>query len=74
MLTYFGLFGCLVVLVCAKETPSVKPAAKPAKAKDLAIVESQEHNFLEAPSYRSYRQNNNEYNEEGGSVSKFLKF
>lgn len=72
MLTYFGLFSCLVVLVCAKEAPAAN--RKPAKAKDLAIVESQEHNFLEAPSYRSYQQNNNAYNEEGASVSEFTQF
>ena len=69
MLVYFGLFSCLVILVLSKETPAA--TRKSAKPKDLAIVESQEHNFLEAPSYRSYQQNSNGYNEEGGSVSDF---
>lgn len=48
--------------------------AKP-KSSDLNVIESQEHNFLESPSsYKRYQQNNNAYNEEGGSVSFVFNF
>lgn len=67
MLTYFGLLSCFVILVLSKELPKPKRYSKP----DLAVIESQEHNFQEAPSYKRYQQSqqNNGAYEEGSSVS-----
>ena len=65
MLTYFSL-SCLVILVLSKERdlPGLQRSAKK-KLNDLTVVGSQEHSFLEAPSFKRYQQQNNE---EGNSV------
>lgn len=63
-----------MVLVTCKELTKPMQRAKP-KSSDLNVIESQEHNFLESPSsYKRYQQNNNAYNEEGGSVSFVFNF
>lgn len=56
-----------MILVSGKEQLT---KTKPKSSTDLNVLESQEHNFLESASKRYQQQNN--YNEEGGSVSIFF--